>query len=96
DASQRSIYWPWRFAHPSNPQGAVLVPDAPGVPTQVVDVRDLAAFLVDAGERRFAGVANVGGETLTFAEHLAAAQRAAGWSGRLVAADEDWLAERGV
>lgn len=96
DASQRSTYWPWRFAHPSTPEGAVLVPDAPDVLTQVVDVRDLAAFLVDAGERRFAGVANVGGETLTLAEHLSVAQRAAGWSGQLVAADEDWLAERGV
>ena len=51
DASQRTSYWPWRFAHPSTPERAVLVPDAPEVPTQVADVRDVAAFLVDAGER---------------------------------------------
>jgi nucleoside-diphosphate-sugar epimerase len=96
DASGRSAYWPWRFAHPSNPERAVLVPDAPEVPVQLIDVRDLAAFLVDAGERRLPGTANVAGETLTLAEHLATAQRAAGWSGQLVAADEDWLAERDV
>jgi 2'-hydroxyisoflavone reductase len=96
DASQRSSYWPGRFARPSNPEGRVLVPDAPDVLTQLTDVRDFAAFLVDAAERRHRGVANVGGETLTFAEHLAAAQRAGGWSGALVAADEDWLAEHGV
>jgi 2'-hydroxyisoflavone reductase len=96
DPSQRTSYWPWRFAHPSNPQGDVLVPDAPDVLTQVTDVRDFAAFLVDAAERRHPGVANVGGETRTLAEHLAVAQRVAGWSGQLVAADEDWLAEHGV
>ncbi|MGN6327032.1 NAD-dependent epimerase/dehydratase family protein [Pseudolysinimonas sp.] len=96
DASQRSTYWPTRFAHPSNPEGRVLVPDAPEVLTQVIDVRDLAAFLVDAAERRHPGTANVGGETLTLAEHLATAQRVAGWSGQLIAADEDWLAEHGV
>lgn len=96
DWSQRSTYWPSRFAHPSNPEGRVLVPDAPEVLTQLTDVRDFAAFLVDAAERRYPGTANVTGETLTLAEHLAAAQRVAGWSGHLVAADEDWLAERGV
>lgn len=96
DPSQRSSYWPGRFAHPSNPRGHVLVPDAPDVLAQLADVRDVAAFLVDAAERRHPGTANVGGETITFAEHLAAAQRAAGWSGGLVAADEDWLAEHGV
>jgi 2'-hydroxyisoflavone reductase len=96
DPSQRTSYWPWRFAHPSNPEAAVLVPDAPDVLTQVTDVRDFAAFLLDAGERRIPGVANIGGETLTFAEHLAVAQRAAGWSGHLVPADEDWLADHGV
>jgi nucleoside-diphosphate-sugar epimerase len=96
DWSQRSSYWPARFAHPSNPEGRVLVPDAPDVLTQITDVRDFAAFLVDAAERRHAGTANVTGETLTFAEHLAVAQRIAGWSGQLVAADEDWLADHGV
>lgn len=96
DPSQRTTYWPARLAHPSNPERQVLVPDTPDRPTQVTDVRDLAAFLVDAAERRFTGIANVTGETLPFSEHLSFAQRAVGWSGTLVAADEAWLVEREV
>ncbi|HEX2706048.1 MAG TPA: NAD-dependent epimerase/dehydratase family protein, partial [Candidatus Lustribacter sp.] len=46
DWSGRSGYWPWRFAHPSNPEGRVLVPDTPDLSTQVIDVRDLAQWLV--------------------------------------------------
>ncbi len=37
DESGRSGYWPWRFARPSNRQEAVIVPDAPDVPTAVID-----------------------------------------------------------
>jgi nucleoside-diphosphate-sugar epimerase len=96
DPTQRTTYWPARFAHPSNPERQVLVPDTPERPTQVTDVRDLAAFLVDAAERRFTGIANVTGETLPFSEHLSIAQRAVGWSGTLVAADEAWLVDRQV
>ena len=38
DVSGRSGYWPWRFAHPSRNNGAVLVPDVSDVPTAVIDV----------------------------------------------------------
>ncbi|WP_146066117.1 hypothetical protein [Cryobacterium sp. Y82] len=38
DLSGRSGYWPWRFAHPSDEDGAALVPDAPEVPTAIIDV----------------------------------------------------------
>ena len=38
DLSGRSGYWPWRFAHPSGNNGAVLVPDVPDVPTAIIDV----------------------------------------------------------
>ena len=41
DHTDRTGYWPLRFAHPADPHGAVLVPDSP-VATQVLDVRDLA------------------------------------------------------
>jgi 2'-hydroxyisoflavone reductase len=37
DASGRTTYWPWRFAHPSSPDGRVLVPDVAGLSTQVVE-----------------------------------------------------------
>ena len=37
DLSGRSGYWPWRFAHPSGGDGAVLVPDAPELPTAIIE-----------------------------------------------------------
>lgn len=54
DESGRSGYWPWRFAHPSGPD--VLVPDDPDLPTALVDVRDLARWLVAVAETGTAGV----------------------------------------
>ena len=38
--------------------GEVLAPGVPGTPMQLVDVRDLAAFLLDCGERGTAGTFN--------------------------------------
>lgn len=51
DLSDRFGYWPGRFAR----GGRVVVPDVPDQPIQYVDVRDLAAWIVDAGERRLIG-----------------------------------------
>ncbi len=46
DPTERSTYWVRRFARPSNDDGAVLVHDAPDLPTALIDVRDLAGHLV--------------------------------------------------
>lgn len=51
DLSDRFGYWPGRFAR----GGRVVVPDVPDQPIQYVDVRDLAAWIVDAGERGLIG-----------------------------------------
>jgi hypothetical protein len=96
DWSGRSGYWPWRFARPSNSQGAVLVPDAPDVPTAVIDVRDLATWLVSCAETGTAGVFNAGGNPLPMTEHLAAARAVAEHAGPLVEAPGAWLVEQGV
>lgn len=96
DWSGRSGYWPRRFARPSNPEGRVLIPDAPNVPVQVLDVRDLAAWLVRAAERGSAGIANAGGPTHTFAEHLEAVRMATGFTGSWEVAGEEWLTEHDV
>ena len=80
----RTGYWPLRFARPAAADGSVLVPDAPDLPTQVIDVRDLAAWLLTAGEYRSAGHYNACGETIPFAEHLATARRVAGHTGPVV------------
>lgn len=96
DESGRSGYWPWRFARPSNPDGDVLVPDAPDLPTALIDVRDLARWLVSCTEAATTGTFNVGANRMPLAEHLAAAHSVAGHSGRLVAAPGQWLAAHGV
>jgi nucleoside-diphosphate-sugar epimerase len=91
DWSGRSGYWPRRFARPSNPEGRVLVPDAPDVPVQLLDVRDLAGWLVRSAERRTAGIATAGGPTHTLAEHLETVRTVTAFSGSWEVAGEDWL-----
>jgi 2'-hydroxyisoflavone reductase len=94
DTSGRSGYWPWRFAHPSG--DAVLVPEAAGRPSELIDVRDLAAWLVRSAEDGIGGVFNAVGPEITLGEHLAVAQRVAGFGGAVVTGEEAWLAEQGV
>lgn len=96
DMSGRSSYWPWRFAHPSNPDQAVLVPDDPQVPTGVIDVRDLAAWLVSSAEVSISGVFNAAGPPRPLADHLAVARTVARHVGPVMAAPPTWLGEHGV
>ncbi|TGO06626.1 putative reductase [Serinibacter arcticus] len=94
DASGRSGYWPWRFAHPSDPGGRVLVPLAPGLGVQLIDVRDLAIWIVHVAEHGIGGVFNAVGDAVPFAQALVAARLAAGADGSdrtLVTRDDDWL-----
>jgi nucleoside-diphosphate-sugar epimerase len=90
DHTDRTGYWPLRFAHPATDDDAVLVPDSP-VPTSVIDVRDLADWLVRAAQDRATGVANVSGPVLPLAEHLTIARQVAGHDGEVVAVAPDWL-----
>lgn len=94
DHTGRSTYWPWRFAHPSG--DAVLVPDAFGRSSQLIDVRDLAAWLIGSAERGTAGVCDAVGPEVPLGEHLGDARIVGGFVGRVVPAPEPWLAERGV
>ena len=96
DRSDRTGYWPMRFAHPATEDGAVLVPDCPGLATQVIDVRDLAAWLVHCIERSVHGTFNACGPLTPLADHLGAARRVASHTGRLVAVPDHWLAEHEV
>jgi nucleoside-diphosphate-sugar epimerase len=61
DRSDRFGYWPARFAR----GGRAVVPDAPDQPLQIVDVRDLAAWIVDAGERGRTGTFDASGPRTT-------------------------------
>lgn len=96
DIFDRTGYWPLRFTRPAADDGSVLVPDVPGLATQVIDVRDVASWLVEMSARALSGVFNVIGETIPLPAHLAVARKVAGHTGPVVAADQDWLAARDV
>src|SRR5262249_46838699 len=96
DTFDRTGYWPLRFRRPAAGDGSVLVPAVPGLATQGIDVRGLASWAVDAGERGLSGVFNVVGETIPLPAHLALAREVAGHTGPVVAAGQDWLAAHDV
>lgn len=93
DGTNRFAYWVTRMAD----GGDVLVPDDLDAPVQCVDVRDLGAFLVLAGERRLSGVVNVAGARgQTLGGLLEVCRQVAGSDARLVPVPEAFLAEHGV
>ena len=94
DRSDRFGYWVSRFALAGD--GPVLVPDAPQQPTQILDARDLAAWLVKAADEGTTGIFNAVGEKSTLGELIEASAQVAGHMGEVVRADPDWLVEQGV
>jgi 2'-hydroxyisoflavone reductase len=94
DASGRTGYWPWRLAHPVG--GEVIVPDDLDFPCAVVDVRDLAAWIVTAAEQRLEGAFNVTGLTAPLREVLAVAASLTGSTARLRSVPAPQLRELGV
>jgi nucleoside-diphosphate-sugar epimerase len=93
DGTGRYGYWPARFARDNEP---ALVPDIASQATQVIDVRDLAAWILDAAARGITGPLNAVGEQVPFGEYVAASRRVAGYQGELLTAPGDWLAGHGV
>ncbi len=96
DHTGRSGYWPWRFAHAAATGRPVVVPADGDRPTAVVDVRDLAGWLVGAAEGGRPGVSNVTGDPVTLRQHLGAARSVAGTPAPVVALDDDTLIGHGV
>ncbi|MCB1184244.1 twin-arginine translocation signal domain-containing protein [bacterium] len=94
DRSDRFTYWPVRVAR----GGEVLAPGTPDDPTQLIDVRDLAEFIVLAAERGLGGTYNCtspSGE-LTMGEMLETCRRVSGSDASFTWADADFLAAQEV
>jgi 2'-hydroxyisoflavone reductase len=91
DPTGRFTYWPHRLAR----GGDVLVPGPAWRPVQLIDVRDLAAWIVTVAETRVAGTFNATGPA-TMGAVFDAARRAAGTSARAVEVDDAFLADQGV
>ncbi|GAA2969894.1 NAD-dependent epimerase/dehydratase family protein [Glutamicibacter bergerei] len=94
DTSDRFSYWVSRFALAAN--GNVLVPQTEGRYVQFIDVRDLAAWVLDAGFRGLTGTYNVVGSERNFSDVLLSAAKVAGYTGEFIAADDVWLKEQDV
>jgi nucleoside-diphosphate-sugar epimerase len=94
DTSGRTGYWPWRFAHPVGDE--VVVPDDLDFPCALVDVRDLATWLVVAAEQGLDGAVNVTGPTTPLREVLATAAAVAGSTARPRPVAAERLRELGV
>lgn len=62
----RLPYWPWRFLRP----GTVLLPGDPQAMIQVLDARDLAAWLADPASAGLTGAVNVVGEAHAFGDWI--------------------------
>ncbi|WP_232083498.1 NAD-dependent epimerase/dehydratase family protein [Arthrobacter sp. SO5] len=94
DTSDRFGYWASRLALASHEP--VLVPDVRGRSVQVIDNRDLAGWLINAGRRGLTGTYNTVGSERDFSTVLLAAAEVAGHTGEFISADDNWLIERNV
>lgn len=94
DPSDRFGYWPGRTAAAA-PDEPVLVPP-PSSPCQVIDVVDLAGWLLRVGLAGTGGVLNATGPARTLGQVLEECRRVAGTRPRLVSAEDAWLLAHGV
>jgi len=94
DSTERSQYWPLRVAE----GGEVLAPGRRTRPVQLVDVRDLAAWLVHLAETKTHGTFNGTGpdRALTMEQFLAAGRDATGSDARFTWMDDAFLLEQKV
>jgi len=94
DPTDRFTYWPRRLAR----GGEVLAPGDPGRQVQLIDARDLAAWLVRMIEGRQTGVFNATGPEypLTMGRMLQDCAAAAGSDAELVWVPDQFLLERDI
>jgi nucleoside-diphosphate-sugar epimerase len=91
DPTGRFTYWPHRIAR----GGDVLVPGPAWRAVQLVDVRDLASWIVTAAEQNLPGAFNITGPT-TMGAVVDVCKRVTGSTARAVEVDDAFLAAQGV
>jgi 2'-hydroxyisoflavone reductase len=94
DGSDRFTYWPVRVAK----GGEVLAPGDGEDPTQIIDARDLAAFIVRGVERRTMGIFNVTGplQPMKMKDMLEGIRQATGSDARFTWVDAAFLEKHKV
>jgi 2'-hydroxyisoflavone reductase len=92
DPTGRFTYWPHRVAR----GGEVLAPAPPERKVQFVDVRDLAAWMLDVAEQRIAGTFNATHPGRTWQEVLETARQTAASDATFTWMPDDFLVEHAV
>jgi len=105
DRSDRFGYWPTRFARSARSVSSAASPVSSAEPIlvpplldalQVVDVRDLASWLVRAAETQISGIVNAMGDPFPLAELMDVCQEETGGRPRRVEPGHAWLVDQGV
>ncbi|WP_062519041.1 NAD-dependent epimerase/dehydratase family protein [Demequina silvatica] len=94
DPTERFAYWPRRAAQAGDEP--MLVPSPPAHPVQVIDVRDLVAWMLEAIEAGLAGPVNAVGDRREGLDLIELMREVAGAHGRMVRPPAEWLLARGV
>jgi nucleoside-diphosphate-sugar epimerase len=94
DPTDRFTYWVRRIAD----GGRVLAPGSPDAEVELIDARDLAAWMIEMAERRATRIYNAVGpdRVLTMGELLETSRQATGSDAELVWVDEEFLLAEGV
>jgi 2'-hydroxyisoflavone reductase len=94
DTSGRFIYWPVR----ASLGGEMIVPGAPSDPIQIIDVRDLADWLIHCLENNIVGVYNATGpaKELTMKALLEGVRTGVGSKAAMAWLDYEWLKTQGI
>jgi 2'-hydroxyisoflavone reductase len=92
DPTGRFTYWPHRFAR----GGEVLAPAPPDRPTQSIDVRDLAEWMVSLCERDVGGVFNATQPGVARSDLLETCRDVVGTNAEITWVASEFLVEQGV
>lgn len=89
DTTDRFTYWPARAAR----GGEILAPEAPGLPTQFIDARDLAAFMLHCIELKTLGIFNADAQagSITLGRMLDTCRAVAGVDSKVTWVPADFL-----